>query len=635
MRYISYCLSILLLLFILSSCGSESTPVYSLTTTATPEEAGSVSPTSGEYDEGETVEITATPNADWVFDGWEGDASGSDNPTSITIDGDKDIAATFALREYPLTIETEGEGTVSEQILQEKTTDYEVGTTVELTAEPADGWEFVEWQGDLEGSQNPQQITVDDEKNVTAVFERQDYDLTIEIQGEGNVEQEVLQSKTTEYEGGTEVKLTAMTEGDWRFVGWKEDATGTESEITVTIDRDKTIIASFDNSDFEDGDGSEEYPYEVATVEQLQDIRNYSDRYFILVNDINASETESWNDGQGFKPVGDRDFPFKGVLNGNGHTINSLYIDRPTDTNMGLVQFAIEASVKNLTLNNMYLKGYDISGGLIAVCEGSEIVSSSVSGSFKLGRGSGGLIGQTDENCEIVNSSTDIEIEGTFQILGGLVGENYGLIHSSSTSGKIISDSHEVGGLVGVNLGVIRNSSSSVHVSMSDESNMARRYGGLVGVSIFGEIHQSFATGDVKGVEAIGGLVGANTDALIVDSYSTGTVEGDEEIGGLIGRNISNNEDAVLKNSYSSGIVHANSYGGGLIGVNTGNIESSYWDSEKSVDKQVGRGDSEGAVGLNTSEMQGSSAEENMPEFDWNEIWITVSDSYPVLRWQE
>jgi len=38
-----------------------------------------------------------------------------------------------------------------------------------------------------------------------------------------------------------------------------------------------------------------------------------------------------------------------------------------------------------------------------------------------------------------------------------------------------------------------------------------------------------------------------------------------------------------------------------------------------------------GATGLTTSEMQGTSAQENMPEFDWDEIWMTVSGNYPIL----
>ncbi|MBU6294872.1 MAG: hypothetical protein KJS91_09315 [Planctomycetes bacterium] len=50
---------------------------------------------SGEYEPGATATITATPNAGYIFSGWTGDASGTDNPLSLTMDADKVIGATF------------------------------------------------------------------------------------------------------------------------------------------------------------------------------------------------------------------------------------------------------------------------------------------------------------------------------------------------------------------------------------------------------------------------------------------------------------------------------------------------------------------------------------------------------------
>jgi len=56
---------------------------------------GSVSPSSGTYNQGQTVNITATPDAGWEFTGWSGDATGTANPLSTTMDADKNITATF------------------------------------------------------------------------------------------------------------------------------------------------------------------------------------------------------------------------------------------------------------------------------------------------------------------------------------------------------------------------------------------------------------------------------------------------------------------------------------------------------------------------------------------------------------
>lgn len=47
------------------------------------------------YTEGTTVELTATPAAGWVFSGWSGDLSGTDNPKTLTMDAHASVTATF------------------------------------------------------------------------------------------------------------------------------------------------------------------------------------------------------------------------------------------------------------------------------------------------------------------------------------------------------------------------------------------------------------------------------------------------------------------------------------------------------------------------------------------------------------
>ena len=47
---------------------------------------------------------------------------------------------------------------------------YDSGATVTLTATPDDGWAFYNWTGDLSGNDNPATLTMDDDKNVTAIF---------------------------------------------------------------------------------------------------------------------------------------------------------------------------------------------------------------------------------------------------------------------------------------------------------------------------------------------------------------------------------------------------------------------------------------------------------------------------------
>ena len=170
MRYLLSILSV----FLLISCGTESTPVYTLTTSTNGE--GTVSPSSGEFEEGETVTLTSSPNNGWLFDSWSGDGSGTTGTISITMNSDKNVVGNFQRRDYPLTVTVEGEGTVGERIVsQPKTTDYPFETVIELTPIPSDGWRFVEWGGDLSGDEEPIQITIDGEKSVTVTFERTIY----------------------------------------------------------------------------------------------------------------------------------------------------------------------------------------------------------------------------------------------------------------------------------------------------------------------------------------------------------------------------------------------------------------------------------------------------------------------------
>jgi uncharacterized repeat protein (TIGR02543 family) len=238
--------------FSLISCG-EDTPTgpddgsYSVNVEVTPSGAGTVSPSAEtSISEGETAELRANPEDGYVFTGWSGDVESTDNPLSLSGDQDYSLTANFEKREYEMTIGTDGEGAVYEQIIYGKTSEYEHGTPVELIAVPAEGWKFVEWEGDLDGPVNPAQILVDNPKEVTAVFERKEYDLSINTDGQGAVSEEVIQAKTSSHEYGTEVELTANPAEGWEFSGWSGDATGSDETIQLTIDEAKEVTALFE-----------------------------------------------------------------------------------------------------------------------------------------------------------------------------------------------------------------------------------------------------------------------------------------------------------------------------------------------------------------------------------------------------
>lgn len=75
------------------NCTNVVVPTYTLTVKTVG--SGTVSPASGTYDQGTTQTLTATPAAGFLFTGWSGDATGTTNPLSVTMNANKTITATF------------------------------------------------------------------------------------------------------------------------------------------------------------------------------------------------------------------------------------------------------------------------------------------------------------------------------------------------------------------------------------------------------------------------------------------------------------------------------------------------------------------------------------------------------------
>ena len=168
-KFINHILVLLTLVFIYG-CPSGPTPLYTLNADVSPAEAGTVSPATGQFDKGEQLQIIATANEHWVFEGWQGDQIGTQNPLSITMDSDKIITALFEKRDYHLSINIIGEGNVEKQLLKAITSEYPHGTDVELTAIPAEGWEFVQWSGDVESTERVVKVTIQGTTDITVEF---------------------------------------------------------------------------------------------------------------------------------------------------------------------------------------------------------------------------------------------------------------------------------------------------------------------------------------------------------------------------------------------------------------------------------------------------------------------------------
>ncbi|MCY1722515.1 T9SS type A sorting domain-containing protein [Prolixibacteraceae bacterium Z1-6] len=163
-----------------------------------------------------------------------------------------------------------------------------------------------------------------------------------------------------------------------------------------------------------DGDGTEINPYHISSLENLYWLSQNEeewDKHYIQTADINAAATKTWDFGDhdedpntpdttmGFTPIGFFGFTtiaFTGSYNGDGHTIDSLYINRLTPFAVGLFGHTNEASITRLGLTNLEVTGgsYYI-GGVIGSAYKSEISYTYAKGIIK-GSTSGFLVGNLE-----------------------------------------------------------------------------------------------------------------------------------------------------------------------------------------------------------------------------------------------
>ncbi len=209
-----------------------------------------VYPERDEYVEGEEVILEARPDEGWHFSEWTGDHAGTEEQITIMMDHDKEVTAVFEeIPAYELVVEIDGEGEV---VIEPEREEYEEGTEVTLTAVPDEGWHFHEWTGDHESAEEEITIVMDDHKYLTAQFLRDEFNLTIEIEGEGSTDPS---EGTYPYEYEEELSITANPDEGWRFFGWTGDNETIEDsssdQTTIEILDDYTITAVFKETDLE------------------------------------------------------------------------------------------------------------------------------------------------------------------------------------------------------------------------------------------------------------------------------------------------------------------------------------------------------------------------------------------------
>jgi len=304
---------------------------------------------------------------------------------------------------------------------------------------------------------------------------------------------------------------------------------------------------------------------------------------------------------------------FWGTFDGNGQVIRNLHVRG--GGRLGLIaELRPGAAISDLVMEAVDVKGTgDCVGGLVGQNRGS-ITSSYSTGAVSGYRNVGGLVGENGENWSLdallAHCDSNAFVTGQWYV-GGLAGRNNGTVTRCQSSSTVFGD-YSIGGLIGRN-----------------------------GV---GPVTECYSIGAVHGGNTCGGLVGENGYGTIAYSYSLAAVTGDYTIGGLVGYMgfwdmwPDSSERSVLFGCYSAGAVAGEC--GGLVAASDGSglvfENASFWDVESS-----GQSTSAEGTGLPTVEMQDPNA---LIAAGWDfvgrpdgphDIWIeSEGGGYPILWWQ-
>ncbi len=375
-----------------------------------------------------------------------------------------------------------------------------------------------------------------------------------------------------------------------------------------------TVEISFEllecnSSLFDGGTGASDDPWQIATAEQLDNVRQcaVAGHYFEQTADINL-DIEPFNQGAGWIPIeaSTGEFSgsfFEGHYDGNGHTIANLFIENATAYGLfGSLEH--DTSITNLRITNVQISGTTQAAALTPRTRETTLIENvHVTGqiSSSAGADTAGLV--SHHSGSITLSSCHCTIEGQLKS-GGLVGDNQnGTVERSLFIGEVTGTS-ETGGLVGNhNGGLIRQSYAEAMVTANAFT------GGLAGMAQ-GAIEDSYFRGSVFGGNYTGGAVGTAANLTMRDVFSAAlvsTTDQAEDIGGLIGSRV---EESTT-------------------------VEGAFWDMEVS-----GQTASAGGTGKTTADMidiatfTDTDTEGLDESWDFDETWTIdpeINGGYPYL----
>jgi len=331
---------------------------------------------------------------------------------------------------------------------------------------------------------------------------------------------------------------------------------------------------------FAGGSGTAEDPWQIATAEQLDRVRDDLKAHYILTEDIDLSGYENWIPIGAFQSLSDApedaevphpDYAFTGTFDGAGHTISNLKVSCEAPMGAGLFGCASgtesgAASIGHFTLKDVNVSGFYLVGGAV----GLQFMSCSVTDIHLVGenhltgmQGIGGIVGTGFDLISDCSVTADITVLGDDGACAGLIagGTTMSSIKNCEvTGGNITADGNATwgfGALCGAPWGAPEITDCKVSgtvITVSGENN--RLVGGLVG---FGGSYDPTAPAQISGctvedvsivvsetTDSVGGLIGAGKEMMggsdVMSSFVisgcsvSGTIEGGgNNVGEVVG----------------------------------------------------------------------------------------------------
>ncbi|MDR1008264.1 MAG: hypothetical protein LBL65_06905 [Campylobacteraceae bacterium] len=343
--------------------------------------------------------------------------------------------------------------------------------------------------------------------------------------------------------------------------------------------------------------------YETASVVEITDqvgldnIRTNLLGHFILTDDIALTDSSGF-DAQGWVSIGNYNTPFSGILNGNGHTISGLWMNRTASNNEydGLFGSVSNGVIKNLGVetSDEGVEGYNYVGIIAGIITNSTITNSYTKGSISGRNSVGGIAGFVYTDAKIARSYSSSNVYGAWDGVGGIAGTVQGAPMGISAGSALIADSYTTGNVSGA----------------------ASWVGGIAGnVQRQAVINNCYAKGDISGVSSVGGIAGRvyYMSNITNNAAINNLVEGLSYFGAIVGENGSvNTANNMIKNNFVLD----------MIGVAGGSVlkTKSELQTQKTYSDDI-NGDGLGGLGWNFGN-------------DDANPWQVTEDGYPKLYWE-